>query len=285
MLFLLFVSLLWAFSFGLIKTNLTGLDASFVASARLLLSALAFLPFLRLKGLPRALRLRLIGIGAVQYGIMYLTYTAAFQYLQAYEAALFTLFTPLYVTLIHDLFERRFSAQNLALAGLALLGTGIVVFKGWAHPAGLTGFLLMQISNLSFAFGQVRYRSALRCAPQVRDSQVFALLYAGGFAAAALPALFSTNWAAFSLSLNQGWTLAYLGLVASGLGFFLWNLGARRTDIAALAIFNDLKIPLSVAVSLIFFGETANLPRLLIGGAVILAALWASQRRRQQAQA
>ena len=280
MVYLLFVSVLWAFSFGLIKGNLAGLDASFVASARLLLSGLAFLPFLRLKGVGRALRLRLALIGALQYGVMYVTYIAAFRYLKAYEVALFTLLTPLYVTLIHDLYQWRFNPRNLALAGLALLGTGIVVFEGWAGPGTLAGFALMQASNLCFAFGQVRYRDALRDVPEVKDSQVFALLYAGGFAAAALPALFSGNWAGFSISPAQVWTLAYLGVVASGLGFFLWNLGARRTDIATLAIFNNLKIPLSVAVSLVFFGEAANLPRLLAGGALVLAALWYNQRWR-----
>ncbi len=279
MVYLLFVSLLWAFSFGLIKGNLAGLDASFVASVRLLLSGLVFLPFLRLRGIGRSLKLRLTGIGALQYGVMYLTYIAAFRYLKAYEVALFTLFTPLYVTLIHDLYRRRFNAGNLALAGVALLGTGIVVFEGWTFSATWTGFLLMQVSNLCFAFGQVRYREVLRDHPEMNDRQIFALLYAGGFAAAALPALFSVDWAAFSLNFTQIWTLTYLGLVASGLAFFLWNLGARRTDIATLAIFNNLKVPLSVAVSLIFFGETANLPRLLAGGTLMLAALWYNRRR------
>ena len=158
------------------------------------------------------MRLRLALIGALQYGVMYVTYIAAFRYLKAYEVALFTLFTPLYVTLIHDLYQRRFNPRNLALAGLALLGTGIVVFDGWVGPGTLTGFVLMQVSNLCFAFGQVRYRDALRDVPRKsRTSQVFALLYAGGFAAAALPALFSADWAGFSISPAQVWTLAYLG--------------------------------------------------------------------------
>jgi hypothetical protein len=44
-------------------------------------------------------------------------------------------------------------------------------------------------------------------------------------------------------------------------------------DIGALAIFNNLKVPLAVAVSLIFFGEQANLLNLAIGGAIVFAAL------------
>jgi len=34
----------------------------------------------------------------------------------------------------------------------------------------------------------------------------------------------------------------------------------------ALAIFNDFKIPLAVAISLLVFGEQTNLLNLLIGG-------------------
>ena len=44
MTFLILVSLLWAFSFGLIKTHLGGLDASLVTLIRLTLSLLLFLP-------------------------------------------------------------------------------------------------------------------------------------------------------------------------------------------------------------------------------------------------
>ncbi|HBA92554.1 MAG TPA: EamA family transporter, partial [Anaerolineaceae bacterium] len=90
MIYLLVVSLIWAFSFGLIKGQLTGLDANFVAAARLVISLAVFLPFLRLRNVPGRLRLRLILTGAVQYGLMYIAYTYAFQYLQAYEVALFT---------------------------------------------------------------------------------------------------------------------------------------------------------------------------------------------------
>ena len=46
---LLLVSLLWAFSFSLIKRHLGGLDSSFVAAVRLGLALLVFLPFVRLR--------------------------------------------------------------------------------------------------------------------------------------------------------------------------------------------------------------------------------------------
>lgn len=288
MLYLWIVSLLWAFSFGLIKGQLTGLDASFVAFARLLLAGLAFLPFLRLRGVDRRLALRLTLIGAVQYGLMYVTYIYSFRFLKAYEVALFTIFTPLYVTLINDAYHRRLNWFSLLATVLAVAGTAIVQQANLLSPDLTRGFLIVQVSNLCFALGQVAYREVMRPHPQIRDGQIFGLLYLGGMLAAGLPALFTTPWASLSLLPNQALTLLYLGVVASAVGFFLWNVGARKVNAGTLAIFNDLKIPLAVAVSLVFFGEQADLLRLLVGGAVVLAALalneWNVRRRSSPSQ-
>ena len=100
----------------------------------------------------------------------------------------------------------------------------------------------------------------------VNERQIFALPYLGGLLAAGLAAAWLTPWRSLAVSGSQWLMLAYLGAIASGLGFFLWNVGARKVNAGALAIFNDLKIPLAVVVSLVFFGESANLPNLLLGG-------------------
>ncbi len=121
MVYLLVVSIIWAFSFGLIKNQLAGLDANFIAAARLLISLLVFLPFLRVKGLTKRQMGALLLVGAVEYGIMYIAYNYAFLYLQAYEVALFTIFTPIYVTLINDAMRRR-------MPWVSLLATVATVF-------------------------------------------------------------------------------------------------------------------------------------------------------------
>lgn len=273
MLYLLLVSLVWAFSFGLIKGNLTNLDANLVAALRLMIALAVFLPFLRLRGVSRKLRLGLMLTGAVQFGIMYIAYTASFQYLQAYEVALFTIFTPLYVTLINDAYQRRFHPVSLAATVLAVAGTAIVKQGSLLRPELMTGFLIVQVSNLAFAFGQVNYKELLKGHPGLRDTSIFGLLYLGGAVAASIPALISTPWRSLTITGTQWLTLLYLGVIASGVGFFLWNLGARRVNAGTLAVFNDLKIPLAVAVSLIFFGEKTSLPHLLIGGGIVVGAL------------
>jgi drug/metabolite transporter (DMT)-like permease len=280
--FLWIVSLIWAFSFGIIKNRLAGLDASLIAAARLLIATLALLPFLRLHGVPRRLRLQLALTGAVQLGLMYIAYNLSFGYLQAYEVALFTIFTPLYVTLIYDALHRRLNLVSLGAALLAVAGTALV--KGWVNITSQTlwGFGLVQLSNLCFAFGQVKYRELMRHNKQVSDLQIFALLMGGGALTALLAVLLFPPAHALAFTREQALALLYLGGVASGLGFWLWNAGSRRVSAGSLAVFNDLKIPLAVAVSLLVFGEQTNLPRLLLGGALVLAALLLNERFAQK---
>lgn len=277
MLYLLIVSFIWAFSFGLIKGQLTGLDSNFVSFARLFISALVFLPFLRLRGVKVRLAGQLALTGTLQYGLMYLAYIYAYQFLQAYEVALFTIFTPIYVTLVNDFFRRHLNGFHLFMALVTVAGTGIIVYQNLNRPDFWFGFFILQISNLCFAFGQIYYKEVMRKHTQLKDYQIFGLLYLGAVVLTAFPAALTTDWPNLTLTAAHIRTLLYLGVVASGIGFFLWNYGARRVNGGTLAVFNNLKVPLAVAVSILIFGEQANVPRLLGGGGLILAALFANE--------
>ncbi len=279
MLYLFFVSLLWAFSFGLIKGGLTGLPSSSVAFVRLFIAFAVFVPFLRFRDLRPGDAAKLLLTGAVQYGLMYVTYIQAFQHLQAYEVALFTVFTPIYVTIINDLFVKRLCPTSMSAVILAVAGGIIIKYQELGSSELLRGFLLMQGANLCFAFGQIFYRRTMANLPnKPTDLQVFGLLYLGAALTAALATL-GSDWSTFEITLKQAGILLYLGIVASGLGFFLWNIGARRVSAGALAVFNNLKIPLGILVSVLVFGETTDWVRLLIGGALMALALFLNARK------
>jgi drug/metabolite transporter (DMT)-like permease len=271
--FLLLVSFVWAFSFGLIKGRLGGLDSSFISAVRLGLALLVFLPFFRPRGLTLRLTLMLVSIGAVQFGLMYLAYNESFKHLPAHEVALFTLTTPILVTLFADALDRTLRVRALLAALLAVAGAAVVAFKTNLVAGSLIGLGLVQLSNGAFAIGQVLYRRVRVSSPSINDRQVFALLYAGGLAVTLPLSLARTDFGSLALNHGQVWTLLYLGVIASGLCFFWWNLGATRVSTGTLAVFNNAKVPLAVACSLLFFGESTNLPRLLIGGGLLLAAI------------
>ena len=272
MTFLIVVSVLWALSFGLIA-QVSGLGATFVTAARTLLAVLVFLPFVRTRGLRSREALALAGVGALQFGLMYVLYIGSYRWLHPAEVALFTIFTPLFVTLCNGLLARRLSWVFLVSAGLAVAGTGICLWTSLDRPGLLWGFLLMQASNACFAMGQILYR---RIAPRTgkADHELMGILYVGAAVVAVAMALPSVRWdKVAAMTLGQAGILLYLGAVASGVGFFLFNAGARRTDVGTLAIFNNAKIPLAILASALVFHDQVDWVRLAAGGVVIAAAL------------
>jgi drug/metabolite transporter (DMT)-like permease len=281
MFLLLLVSFIWAFSFGLIGNKLAGVDPTAIAVLRLALALLVFLPFFRRGSLSAGAAFRLALIGAVQFGAMYLLYLRAFRDLPSYAVALFTITTPLYVALLDAALERRWRARFFLAALLAIAGAAVLVFAGAITGQNLPrGVLLVQLSNICFAAGQLAWRRVRAQLPaSASDASVFALPYAGAFATALVFSFFAVDWSALQLTPAQIATLLYLGVLASGVCFFWWNVGATRVNAGTLAAFNNAKIPLAVACSLIFFHEHADLPRLLVSGALLALAVWIAQHR------
>lgn len=52
-----------------------------------------------------------MGIGAIQLGLMYVFYYHSFLFLSVPEVLLFTVMTPIYITLINDAFRHKFHAN------------------------------------------------------------------------------------------------------------------------------------------------------------------------------
>lgn len=279
MIYLVLVSCLWAFSFGLIGSRLTGLDSTIVAAVRLGLACVCFLPFLRLSVVGKKDAWKLVALGALQLGVMYVAYIRAYNYLPSYLVALFSVLTPLYIALAHSALEKSFRWQLLLCALLSIVGAGVIKF---AQPEGSVwvGFVLMQIANLAFGIGQVLYRRWKLATPEVSDSSVFGLMYFGGFLFAGAAALLLGDWGRFQPNGEQLVVLLYLGTIAAGAGFFFWNKGASKVSAGALAAFNNAVVPLAMLSSLFVFGEVSTITaealwKLAIGGSLILAAiLW-----------
>ncbi len=273
--YLLLTSLLWAFSFGLIKGQLVGLDANFVALVRLAISLVAFLPWLRLRGISASLARRLLGIGAVQFGLMYVLYISAYKHLAAHEVALYTVLTPIYVVLFSKAGSRP---RALAGAALACLGAGVIQWKTQGDQGSWVGFALVQGANLCFALGQLAYKRIEPTLQGRAPHSFFGLLYLGACLLVGPVCAATTDWSTLTVSSEQARTLLYLGLLPSGLGFYLWNQGATRVSEGTLSVMNNVKVPLAVLVSLTVFGESAAPLPLVIGSALLVLALWLARR-------
>ena len=277
MIYLALVSIIWAVSFGLIGSSLSGVDSFLVATLRLGVASIVFLPFLRIKGLEKIECLRLIACGAIQFGLMYACYMKAYQYIPSHLVAIFSILTPVYVVLIHNLLKRTFSSRYLWIAILSVLGAAAIKVKSVPSGDIWIGFGLMQVAGISFAFGQVAYRNWKKANSNFPDQSVFGLLTVGGFICVSGFSLMLTDFESVEITFSQWQSILYLGCVASGLGFFLWNKGATQTNPGTLAAFNNAVVPLAVITSLFVFGESDSLDaentlRLCLGTVLIIGA-------------
>jgi drug/metabolite transporter (DMT)-like permease len=277
MIYLIIVSIIWALSFGLIKGNLTGLDSHFIAFARLAISFIFFSVFLRFKIFRAKHILILMALGAVQFGLMYIFYIYSYKYLLAWQIALFTIFTPIYVTLINDFIIRRFNALFLFTALLSVVGAGIIVYKNIFRFELQIGFLLMQLSNICFAAGQVYYKKIKLELGPIKDVYLFSWLFTGALFISGANSIIMTDWEMLTLSGTHIYTLLYLGILASGVCFFLWNKGAVKVNAGTLAVFNNLKVPLGIAFSIWIFSEDGDLFKMILGGVIILIAIYLAE--------
>ncbi len=283
MIWLWLVTVGWAFSFSLIAVHLSGqVDDAVSVFIRVALAFLLFLPlWLRLKSAehpPLKTALALMGIGAVQIGLMYLFLFKSYAYLSVPALLLFTIFTPLYVTLIDELMigRRRLPGRFWASAGLAVLGAAIIRYQD-PEAASLTGFLLVQVANMCFAFGQVAYKR-LPQGSTVNQIQTFGLFFLGATIVSGVVMLLTADFSALPQTQVQWLVLLWLGLGASGLGYLGWNLGARRVSTGELAAMNNLLIPAGILVNVLIWGRDTDWLRLVLGGLVIVAAVWLGRR-------
>lgn len=272
MTYLVAITILWAFSFSLIGVYLAGqVDAYFSVLTRVALASLVFLPFIR--KVPVKLAASLMGLGAIQLGCMYLFYYQSFLLLSVPEVLLFTILTPVYVTLIFDLMQGRFSARYLVSAIVAVIGAAIIRYSNIGSQV-FTGFFVVQGANICFALGQVGYKVLLeRSDLKLPQRSVFGYFYLGALVVTTISWFVLGNPAKLPTTSVQWGILVYLGLIASGLGFFFWNKGATRVDAGTLAIMNNALIPAGLIVNLVIWNRDANLTRLTLGGAVLLLSL------------
>jgi carboxylate/amino acid/amine transporter len=196
--------------------------------------------------------------------------------------------TPVYVTLIFDLMQGRFSSRYLVTALIAVLGAAIIRFSAIGNEVFI-GFFVVQGANICFALGQVGYKVLLqRNKLETSQRSVFGYFYLGALIVSVFGWLLLGNPAKLPTTPLQWGILVYLGVIASGLGYFFWNKGATKVDAGTLAIMNNALIPAGLVVNLLIWNREANLTRLALGGAVLLFSLllhefWGKKKSRQQA--
>lgn len=280
--YLLIVTLIQAFSFSLIGEYLAGhVDSYFAVLVRVVLAGLVFIPLTRWRQVEPSFMRGMLLIGALQFGVTYVCLYLSFRVLTVPEVLLFTILTPLHVTLIEDAINRRFNPWALVAALVAVMGAAVIRFDT-ISPEFFKGFLLLQLGNFTYAAGQVMYRHLVARYPSdLPHYRRFGYFYLGALAVV-LPAFVLFGKADFWPEAPLQWgVLVFLGLVSTALGLYWWNKGACMVSGATLAVMNNVHVPVGLFFSLLIWNQHEPLGRLFLGGLVILIAVWISRLDRR----
>ncbi|APC10271.1 MULTISPECIES: carboxylate/amino acid/amine transporter [Providencia] len=275
---LVITTLLWAASFSLIGEYLAGqVDSWFSVLVRVALASLVFLPFLRWRQFSLKVIALYMAVGACQLGVMYLFVFHAYQYLTVAEFLLFTVLTPLYVTLIYDLLERQPLRKGYLFSSLlAVIGAAIIRYDHLSESFWL-GLLFVQLANIFFAIGQVGYKRLMEIHP-IPQHQAFSWFYLGATLVALIGWLLFGNKSMMPTTTLQWGVLLWLGIVASGIGYFMWNYGATKVDAGTLAIMNNMMVPAGLLVNFAIWQQHPDWLSFTIGSSLIIASLWVHRR-------
>lgn len=276
--YLLVVTLIQAFSFSLIGEYLAGhVDSYFAVLVRVVLAGLVFIPLTRWRSVEPAFMRGMLMIGALQFGVTYVCLYLSFRVLTVPEVLLFTILTPLHVTLIEDALNRRFNPWALIAALVAVAGAAVIRFDQ-ITPNFLGGFLLLQLANFTYAAGQVMYKHLVARYPSdLPHYRRFGFFYVGALLVV-LPAFLMFGKANFLPEAPLQWgVLVFLGLVSTALGMYWWNKGACLVQGGTLAVMNNLHVPVGLLLNLLIWNQHEPLGRLALGGLVILGAVWISR--------
>lgn len=263
--YLVLVSLLWSFSFGIIKYGLSEVDPFFISYTRNLIALVFFTSISLYQFKKFQWDIKLVLIGAIQFGLMYVFYIQSYQYLPAYLIATFTITTPIFISIADKYFFKNLITLKDALAIFLVILASYLMRYNVTNPAEYWyGFLLIQCANFVFAWGQVWFKQWNSENPNTDIISNFSQLFLGATIVTSSVYL-SVSGSMIELTDTNLLALLFLGLGSTGIGFLLWNIGATKVSSYRLAVSNNLVIPIAIINSVLIFGESISLLLFLPG--------------------
>lgn len=216
-------------------------------------------------------------MGLLGVTLYYLTFNQAMLYISASQGALVQASIPAMTALVAVLWLRE-RASVLRWSGIALSVTGVlIVFSGAESEQGngtLAGNVLMFASVACWALYTALAKRAANFEPLVITVCVTgagALLLlpfcAYEIATTGLQPLPITGWAG----------VLYLGCMASGLAYVLYNASLRHLDASAVGVYTNLIPIVGVLTGVILLGEPLSI-RAVVGGTVVMLGVWITGR-------
>ena len=253
------------------------------AALRFVLAGLVLLAILRLldskkRRVKRKDFWALAGVGAIGVALNNVAFTFGVSMTSASDTALIVATAPLWGMLLGFVLGlERPKLQGLVGVGLALLGVGVIVYRGLgASGTSLTGDLLVMGAAACWGSYAVLSLPLLR-----RYSPLVVATYTmlfGGLAVLPLASLsfLRTDWGAVSA---EGWAAAgYSALLVAAFGFTSWQRGVARIGANRMLVYQYVVTLVGVFAGVMLFDESFGIDKAL-GAAILLGGVYLARRQ------
>jgi len=278
MFYLIVTTVIWSFSFSLIGNSLSpDINSWSLAFSRSAIACILFSRWINFK-IPISYIIKIIFIGALQIGIMYILYLNAFSYTSVQRILLFTITTPFYVTMISQIINKEIKLFAFFITLLSIVGALIIRMTDF-DTSDFIGLILVQLANLCFASGQVLYK-AMKADSKISTNVYtdFSFFFIGASLITFVGLIVSPFSYTYPNTISQWFLVLWLGVGASGIGYYFWNYGATKVNVETLATMNNLVIPLGLFIEIIFFSGSYDFETFVIGTVIIISSIVTSLR-------
>jgi drug/metabolite transporter (DMT)-like permease len=218
------------------------------------------------------------GLGLVGVALNNVAFTFGVSMTSASETALVVATAPLWGMLLGFVLGwERPRLKGLAGVGLALLGVGVIVYRGLGSGGtSLAGDLLVMGAAVCWGSYAVLSLPLLR-----RYSPLAVACYSmlfGGLAVLPLasPGLLRMDWGSVSLG---GWgAVSYSAFLVAAFGFTSWQRGVSRIGANGMLVYQYLVTLVGVVSGVVLFGEGFGIDQ-AVGGAILLAGVYLARRQ------
>ena len=249
-----------------------------IAFLRYLLGGLALLPFFflfRTQNLSKLLFLKITGLGILFFAIFPFLFSWAFVYTTAARGSLVLATMPIWTMLISKAIgHEKLNSSSLMAMGLTLSGLIIALsdklFIPFEDMVLFKGESIMLLAAIVGAIYSILMRHILR---QVPASTVTPIAMLSG-CLCLLPITLSQgiDIHLMALSSHQLWLMFYLGVVAGGIAFFLFNWGLNKTSATFATLFVVVNPITAIFLGYVFLDEIISI-NFIIGVLIVFSGL------------
>jgi drug/metabolite transporter (DMT)-like permease len=192
------------------------------------------------------------------------------KFLEGHVVALLMLTTPIYMFLIESFSLKKGQYLRFFITFIVVLVSIIswTVYeaffefeaqKNLQFSLNFKGILFTQLSNISFAVGQILLKKFFEKTTELPVICASPVLYLGATIMCmplALSSIFIPKLTIPSMSCIL--SLLVFGIIFFGVAQYLWNVGITRTNIRTVSVLSNIQIPMAVIISGIVFRENVS---------------------------